>query len=390
MKLFGNLVALGERKAGTSSGRLACEVLADTLRNAHPSLKVKEEPFRIIADVSNHATIRFGHRTIRAYLFENTASDASPVSAEMFEAGAHLMPWEAAKARGKIVVFRPHLLTHRIAQILSARKNGAVGVIIISPHQHHVQRGLGCPPFNGPSPIPAVGITLADWQILRGSGARTVTIVPTPQRHTADACNVVVDVPGSASSDRQIVIGAHYDSWHAGAQDNAIAVQVVFDALRAITGQRKLRHPVRAVFFDAEELGMVGSFNHIRANDHRSYGCFINVEMPVPTRWGGVKTLFYSKASTTNPGFANLALLGRGTIPFPFELFYRLAPVFPSDSHYFHEQGIPCASTYCSSPLLHTPLDTSENLSMRDYPNALELILTLLERADRRLDETGL
>jgi hypothetical protein len=82
--------------------------------------------------------------------------------------------------------------------------------------------------------------------------------------HDADlnAFNVVAELPGSDRADEIVMVGAHFDSWHAGtgATDNAAGCAVMMEALRILkaTGLR-LRRTVRIGLWTGEENGLLGS-----------------------------------------------------------------------------------------------------------------------------------
>ncbi len=92
-----------------------------------------------------------------------------------------------------------------------------------------------------------------------------------------DLCNLVADLPGAQPGLPWIIVGAHLDTtgqavagWDAatdpapGADDDASGCAAVLELARLLI-QRRLRHPVRFVLFDAEELGLVGSTVHADA-----------------------------------------------------------------------------------------------------------------------------
>ena len=79
--------------------------------------------------------------------------------------------------------------------------------------------------------------------------------------------NTLGTIRGSEFPDEIIVIGAHRDSWNAGAVDNVSGTVSVLEAARAIAEQvRAGRRPKRTIVFatwDAEEWGLVGSTEYV-------------------------------------------------------------------------------------------------------------------------------
>jgi hypothetical protein len=74
--------------------------------------------------------------------------------------------------------------------------------------------------------------------------------------------NVVGELPGTDRADELVMLGAHFDSWHAGtgATDNAAGSAVMMEAMRILkaTGLR-LRRTVRIALWTGEEQGLLGS-----------------------------------------------------------------------------------------------------------------------------------
>lgn len=73
--------------------------------------------------------------------------------------------------------------------------------------------------------------------------------------------NVAAELPATVATDAWIVFGAHFDSVSdsPGANDNATGVAVVLAAARALAGVSCRDTNVAFVFFDQEEIGLVGS-----------------------------------------------------------------------------------------------------------------------------------
>ncbi|HXW07012.1 MAG TPA: M20/M25/M40 family metallo-hydrolase [Vicinamibacterales bacterium] len=74
--------------------------------------------------------------------------------------------------------------------------------------------------------------------------------------------NVIGELPGTDKADEVVMLGAHFDSWHAGtgATDNAAGSAVMMEAMRILkqSGVR-LRRTVRIALWGGEEQGLVGS-----------------------------------------------------------------------------------------------------------------------------------
>jgi hypothetical protein len=74
--------------------------------------------------------------------------------------------------------------------------------------------------------------------------------------------NIIAEIPGTDLKDEIVMLGAHFDSWHAGtgATDNAIGCAVAMEAVRIIkaTGL-KPRRTIRIGLWTGEEQGLYGS-----------------------------------------------------------------------------------------------------------------------------------
>jgi hypothetical protein len=108
--------------------------------------------------------------------------------------------------------------------------------------------------------------------------------------------NLVWEKQGADSSNKVIILGAHYDSLVSdpntletlpgaqmpGADDNASGVTVLL-ALIKVLAPLKVKHTVRVIFFDFQELGFLGSKAYVTLNQKQLkkesiYG-MINLEM---------------------------------------------------------------------------------------------------------------
>ena len=77
--------------------------------------------------------------------------------------------------------------------------------------------------------------------------------------------NLIAEIPGSTWPDEVVLVGAHYDSYFQGADDNSSGVAALLEMARLAAGGR-FKRTVRFVGFDLEELGLVGSTRYVRAH----------------------------------------------------------------------------------------------------------------------------
>jgi len=109
---------------------------------------------------------------------------------------------------------------------------------------------------------------------------------------TLDAFNIIAEIPGTDRADEVVMLGAHFDSWHAGtgATDNAAGSAVMMEAMRILqaTGL-PLRRTVRIALWTGEEQGLLGSRAYVTTHfgdrrtmalepDHAGLSGYFNVD----------------------------------------------------------------------------------------------------------------
>ena len=107
-----------------------------------------------------------------------------------------------------------------------------------------------------------------------------------------NAFNIVGELPGSDKADEVVMLGAHFDSWHTGtgATDNAAGSAIMMEAMRLLkTSGVKLRRTVRIGLWGAEEQGLIGSKEYVKAHygdpatmqlkpEHAKFAGYFNVD----------------------------------------------------------------------------------------------------------------
>jgi carboxypeptidase Q len=81
--------------------------------------------------------------------------------------------------------------------------------------------------------------------------------------------NVVGEIRGTDKADEIVMIGAHFDSWHAstGATDNAAGSAAMLEAMRILKQSGvPLRRTVRIGLWTGEEQGLIGSRDYVAAH----------------------------------------------------------------------------------------------------------------------------
>jgi len=116
-----------------------------------------------------------------------------------------------------------------------------------------------------------------------------VTFHPeTPERQ--NGFNIIGELPGTDLADEIVLIGGHFDSWHAatGATDNATGSAAMMEVLRIIkTAGLKPRRTIRVALWGAEEQGLIGSRNYAEkylgtadkpGPEHAKHSAYFNID----------------------------------------------------------------------------------------------------------------
>jgi hypothetical protein len=84
---------------------------------------------------------------------------------------------------------------------------------------------------------------------------------------TLDSFNVIAEIPGTDKASEVVMLGAHFDSWHAGtgATDNASGSAAMMEAMRILKASGlKTRRTVRLALWTGEEQGLLGARAYVK------------------------------------------------------------------------------------------------------------------------------
>jgi Zn-dependent M28 family amino/carboxypeptidase len=96
-----------------------------------------------------------------------------------------------------------------------------------------------------------------------------VEVRNTHGQQVSQANNVVAEIRGSDMADEVVMLGAHFDTWHASpnASDNTSGVAVMLEAMRILKAVgAQPRRTIRIALWSGEEQGLWGSRAYVR--DH--------------------------------------------------------------------------------------------------------------------------
>lgn len=166
---------------------------------------------------------------------------------------------------------------------VAAAKAGASAIIIRSigtddnrtPHTGSMNYA------DGVTQIPAAAISNPDADLLDNAlkYGEPVTLKLEMSSHTHDPVvtyNVLGEITGTDNPEKAVIIGAHLDSWDlaTGALDDGTGVSIVMSAAKhIIDGGKKPKRSVRVLLFAAEEEGLLGAHEYVRAHkeDHQDF-----------------------------------------------------------------------------------------------------------------------
>jgi carboxypeptidase Q len=208
--------------------------------------------------------------------------------------------------------------------------------------------------------------------------------------------NVIAELPGSDKADEVVMLGAHFDAWHAGtgATDNAIGSAVSMEAMRILTAiGAQPRRTIRMALWSGEEQGLLGSQAYVREH----FGTF---EQPKPAfaRFGGYLNIDNgtgrARGMTVFGPAAAAAVLREATAPFRDlgvlgATSTRSRARAGSDHTSFNEAGLPGIGIL-QDPIQyqtytwHTQLDTYERVIEDDaIKSAIVIAATAYHLATR-------
>lgn len=85
--------------------------------------------------------------------------------------------------------------------------------------------------------------------------------------------NIIVEIPGTTRPDEVLVFGAHFDAVvrSPGADDNGTGTVALLEMARLLK-DRPMQRTLRLVFFNLEEVGLVGSRAYVQSIEHEIKG----------------------------------------------------------------------------------------------------------------------
>jgi hypothetical protein len=154
------------------------------------------------------------------------------------------------------------------------RTEGVAGLLSTAPRGHGIYLIGGNRATDPAAALPQISIPAEQYGRLARMIAKNIpvtieadiknTYTPNPAMF-----NVVGEIPGTDKADEVVMLGAHFDSWHAstGATDNVAGSAAMMEAMRLLKQSGvKLRRTVRIGLWTGEEQGLIGSREYVKAH----------------------------------------------------------------------------------------------------------------------------
>jgi hypothetical protein len=151
---------------------------------------------------------------------------------------------------------------------------GVLGVISTQPRGHGIYMIDGRRETNPEKSPPRIVIAAEHYgRIARMLAKKQTVIIEGDIKNTyypnPPMFNVVGEIPGTDKADEVVMLGAHFDSWHAatGAADNGVGSCAMLEVMRILKASGvKMRRTVRIGLWTGEEQGLLGSRDYVAAH----------------------------------------------------------------------------------------------------------------------------
>jgi len=297
----------------------------------------------------------------------------------------------AGDLTGKVVLVDAATAAQRNSRVPAAVARGAAAVVLLPADAADPIRrtSASSPTLSAATSVPVVAVAQVQKHRLRealAAGSLELTVETTAHRNLTSH-NVLARRRGQlpTSTDRQVMVCAHYDSviGAPGANDDGSGTGLCLELARVLRAL-PTRAEVSFALWGSEEQGLIGSRYHVRQLDQakrdRLIGVFNN-DM-IATSWDPA-TRYWVLSFDGQPNIITSSVIGAAE-----RLGYspQLSPVTTrgaSDHQSFQEVGIASAnfswrgeaSPALLEPPYHSPEDTvAKNISMERMQVSLELI----------------
>jgi carboxypeptidase Q len=207
--------------------------------------------------------------------------------------------------------------------------------------------------------------------------------------------NILAELPGTSNADEVVMLGAHFDSWHAatGATDNGVGSAIMLEAMRILkVSGLQMRRTVRLALWSGEEQGLLGSRAYVKETfgdrdtmalkpEHAKLAAYFNVDNGT----GAIRGVYLQGNEAVAPIFSAwmkpFANLGMTTL--------SLQNTGGTDHLSFDAVGLP-GFQFIQDPLEydtrthHSNMDTYERLQPADVMKNAVIVATFVYLAANR------
>ena len=323
---------------------------------------------------------------------------------------------------GKIAVLKRDENYDRSVQLQNTIAAGAAAMLYVSQAPGNLRQvGTVRHTFEPSHPIPALSIGMQDGQALIQalqagtpvSASVRLDVTLSPLEAPAHGRNVIGRIPGE-DANHVILVSAHYDSWKAGASDNASGVAGILGVARRELARcrqlgRKPRYTLVFIAYDGEEIDLYGGYDYLRKHvftpQPQLVLASVNLEMPV----GADLVSQASYPDTAQPTWSvihsRIAVLEQTLATVGRRLSAPLYPklqgiddiarvsggIIATDIQPHFRAGIPTLCTWTGTPWYHTSMDDPEHLDYEFLARAVDyfgdVLAELMTRAPSEFAE---
>ena len=304
-RLEGHLEALadiadahgGTRAAGTPGYTASVEYVVAALAEA--GLRVTRQPFEFpahellapptFAQVEPEPAVYVHEQDFRVAPFSGDGDVAGPVMAVDLALGAGNKSTSGCEPEdfagffpNSVALIQRGTCPHA-QKITNAAAAGAAAVILFNQGDTEVRRALYGPRVPAGTSIPVVAVSYDLGVALSEQAGLVVRIGVEGQEVSRPSENVLAELPHAPHNAQVIMFGGHLDSVPAGPgiNDNGSGVAAVLEVITRMRGCAPV-HQVRAAFWGAEELGLLGSTYYVEALSEAERGeiaMYLNLDM---------------------------------------------------------------------------------------------------------------
>ncbi|MFW9963729.1 MAG: M28 family peptidase [Candidatus Sifarchaeia archaeon] len=404
-KTVEHLCSFGQKVAGTEAEVQAANFLHDSLLSYGFS-KVEKQPFDVVGWDPKSCKVAITkpvQKEVESALFPHGKTESVqgllvPVDQEELSSSSLGKSRIAFSEWGPDTYLSPRMTYFR------AVKLGYEGLIIAAPDEGDLLKVVVIP--GGLLKIPVVCVTKeeGDSLISMMKDGDVVVKIETEVEVTEklDSYNVVAILDGDGTSNDEVAIGAHYDSWFQGAADNCGPAAIVLELARIFHAQAKLgkapKRTIRFLFYGAEESGsndfyfwLNGSKAYVR-NNKESVARTVAV-LSLDSTGYAHPSIDYIYVTGEMLAFAKSLTVENGRAR---SLTFKVPPSYGSDHWFFELSGVPTIYGVSGVPskhgiaqpstFYHTTKDDPDHLDF----DALQFYAEFMKNALSYLSNTAL